>query len=65
MGEADVLELREGREEVTGEPTIGRVAILVPRPDAATEVIDGVIAAPQNPVVFRQPVVGGTDSTCR
>jgi hypothetical protein len=46
MAEADAIELREGLEEVRGEPLEGGGALVVGWLDLAAEVIDGVVTAP-------------------
>ena len=57
VGEAQALELREGREEVAREllPRLGPV--LVRGSHAAAVVVDRVVAAEQDPVVAAEPVV--------
>jgi hypothetical protein len=57
VGERDILQLWERREEVTGQSTVRGVAVLVLRPDAAAEVVDSVVPAPQNAIVFGHAVV--------
>ena len=57
MAEPQPLELGKGLEELPGEQLEGRRALVVGRPDVATEVVDRVVAAPQDPVVGGHPVV--------
>src|SRR5690606_28801241 len=57
VGETHPGELREGREEVRGEPFEGGVALLVRGADEAAVVVDGVVAAEQDAVVAGEPVV--------
>jgi len=60
MAEPDALKLRERGEEVTGQPEMRGGPLVVRRADRVAEVVDGVVAAPQDPVVRGQPVVVGT-----
>ena len=55
--EPDVVELGEGDEEVRGEAAVGGRPVLVRGIDLASEVVDGVIAAPHDAVVLGQAVV--------
>ena len=57
VGEPDIGELREGDEEVRGEPAEGLRAVLMAGIHPAAEVIDGVVSTPQDPVVRGQPVI--------
>ena len=57
MAEAQSLQLREGLEELPGEQLEGRRPVVELAFEPAAEVVDGVVAAPQDPVVGRQPVV--------
>src|SRR2546429_81970 len=57
VGELEAGQLREGLEEVLGQPgERGRVRV-ARGADAAAVVVDRVVAAPQDPVVGGQPVV--------
>ena len=55
--EPDSLQLREGGEEVPGQHLEGLRPLVEMRPQAVAEVVDGVVAAPEDAVVARQPVV--------
>ena len=55
--EADPLELREGREEVLGQPVERRRALVALGRHAAGEVVDRVVAAPEDPAVVGLAVV--------
>ncbi len=57
MREAHVGELRERAEEVRRKHAVGLRALVAVRADVAAEAVDGLVAAPQDPVVGRQPVV--------
>src|SRR4249919_1285942 len=57
MAKAQAFELREGGEEMSGEPVVRRRPPLELRPDRASEVIDRVVAAPEDPVVRGEAVV--------
>ena len=57
MGERQALELREGLEEVLGEPAECVVVDLVLRIESAVAVVDRVVAAPEDPAVIGRPVV--------
>src|SRR5207237_4598747 len=57
MAEPDAFQLRKRAEEVPGERGEGSRALIVGPADVAAEVVDGVVAAPQDPVVGGQPVV--------
>ena len=57
VGEVEAVELREGPEELGLQLLEGRRAPVELRPDPAPEVVDGVVAAPQDPVVGGQPEV--------
>jgi len=57
MGEAQPVELRERGEEVPGQPVEGRRPLVVARAHLPAEVVDGVVAAPHDAVVGREPVV--------
>ena len=63
--EAHALELREGGEEVLREPRERGVALSQVRPDAVAEVVDRVVAAPQDAVVARSGGSSGTGSRSR
>lgn len=55
VAEPHALELREGREEVLGEPREARIVIVEPRPHRTPEPVDRVIAAPDDAVVDGEP----------
>src|SRR5580692_1462463 len=55
--EAEPLELREGGEEVAGKLVEGPRALFELETDAIPEVVDGVVAAPENSRVRGEPVV--------
>ena len=57
MAEADAFELGKRCEEVASQALECDGALIVRRPDLAAEVIDGVVAAPQDPVVRGEAVV--------
>ena len=57
VAETDVIELREGEEEVSRELAEGLRPVFVPGVDSATVVVDRVVPTPQNPVVGGQAVV--------
>ena len=57
MRESHTVELREGGEEVACELVEGGAALLELDVDAVAEVVDGVVAAPENPRVGGQTVV--------
>jgi hypothetical protein len=51
VAEPDAFQLRERGEEVLGELDEGGGPLIVGHPDVVTEMVDGVVAAPQDPVV--------------
>ena len=57
MAKRQPLELGKGLEEVLGQLRMGLVALVVGVADPVVEVVGGVVAAPQNPIIGRQPVV--------
>src|SRR3972149_5095337 len=57
MREAQVLELRERLEKVSGEKPVRGRALLERDVDAIAEVVDGVVPAPQDAIVRRTAVV--------
>src|SRR3990172_3381669 len=57
MREAQVLELRERLEKVSGEKPVRGRALLERDVDAIAEVVDGVVTAPQDAIVRRTAVV--------
>src|SRR5690606_18661250 len=57
VGEAQALQLREAGAEVPGEPRVGLRPVVVLGADPAAVGVDGVVAAPQDPVVGGQAEV--------
>src|SRR4029453_18678880 len=57
VGEANALELREGGDEVAGQRLESLRPLVEVRAEAVAKGVDGVVTAPEDPVVARQPVV--------
>ena len=57
MAEAQAAQLREGGEEVLREGAERLVVGVIAGGDRAAEAVDGLEAAPEDPVVVGQPVV--------
>ena len=56
-GKREAVQLRERPEELRLEPLEGLRPVVELRPDPAAEVVDRVVAAPQDPVVGGEPEV--------
>ena len=63
VAEPQPLELGEGLEELAGQQVERRRPVVEPAGDAAAEVVDRVVAAPQDPVVRRS--AGSSGTGCR